>query len=68
LLWACDTPAIHVAGEDHRLVRTLAEDPALEILASYTPDGFQSAGFSGLGEAVVHLADHEDGPGLAFRS
>jgi hypothetical protein len=45
------------------LIRALAEDLALEILASYTPEDFASADFSSLGKAAVYLADHEDGPG-----
>ena len=49
------------------LIRSLAEDLALEILASYTPEDFASADFSSLGKAAVYLADHEDGPGPALR-
>ena len=47
------------------LIRALAEDLALEILASYTPDDF-GADFSSLGKAAVYLADHNEelGPSL----
>jgi hypothetical protein len=48
------------------LIRALAEDLALEILASYTPDDFRDADFSSLGTAAVYLADHNEelGPSL----
>jgi len=49
------------------LIRALAEDLALEILASYTPEDFEAADFSTLGKAAVYLADHEDGPGPALQ-
>jgi hypothetical protein len=49
------------------LIRALAEDLALEILASYTPEDFQNADFSSLGKAAVYLADYEDGPGPALQ-
>jgi hypothetical protein len=45
------------------LIRALAEDLALEILASYTPDDFTDADFTSSGEAAVYLAQHEPGPG-----
>jgi hypothetical protein len=48
------------------LIRALAEDLALEILASYTADDFKDADFTSLGQAAVYLADHEDGPGPAL--
>jgi hypothetical protein len=35
------------------LIRALAEDLALEILASYTPDDFADADFTSLGEAAA---------------
>ena len=35
------------------LIRALAEDLALEILASYTPEDFQQADFTSLGKAAV---------------
>ena len=49
------------------LIRALAEDLALEILASYTPDDFENADFTSLGKAAIYLADHEDGPGPALQ-
>lgn len=49
-----------------RLIRALAEDLALEILASYQPDDFQGADFTSLGEAVVYLRNHDEGPGPAL--
>ena len=45
------------------LIRALAEDLALEILASYKPDDFADADFTSLGEAAVYLGQHEQGPG-----
>jgi len=48
------------------LIRALAEDLALEILASYTPDDLADADFTSLGEAAVYLAQHEPGPGPAL--
>ena len=55
-----------MAGEpksEADLIRALAEDLALEILASYTPEDFADADFTSLGEAAVYLAQHEPGPG-----
>ena len=49
------------------LIRALAEDLALEVLASYTPEDFETADFTSLGKAAVYLADHEDGPGPALQ-
>ena len=49
------------------MIRALAEDLVLEILASYTAEDFASADFSSLGKAAVYLADHEDGPGPALQ-
>jgi hypothetical protein len=49
------------------LIRALAEDLALEILASYKPDDFADADFTSLGEAAVYLAQHEPGPGPALQ-
>ena len=49
-----------------KLIRALAEDFALEVLASYGADDFAEADFSSLGQAVVYLRDHEDGPGPAL--
>jgi hypothetical protein len=43
------------------LIRSLAEDLALEVLASYSPEDFEAADFTSLGKAAVYLADHEDG-------
>jgi hypothetical protein len=34
------------------LIRALAEDLALEILASYTPEDFEEANFTSLGKAL----------------
>ncbi len=49
------------------LIRALAEDLALEILASYTSEDFEAADFTSLGKAAVYLADNEDGPGPALQ-
>jgi hypothetical protein len=50
------------------LIRALAEDLALEILASYTaPDSFKDADFSSLGKAAMYLEEHGDGPGPALQ-
>jgi hypothetical protein len=49
------------------LIRALAEDLALEILASYNPDDFTDADFTSLGETAVYLAQHEQGPGPALQ-
>ena len=49
-----------------KLIRALAEDFALEVLASYGPDDFAEADFSSLGQAVVYLRNHEEGPGPAL--
>jgi hypothetical protein len=50
------------------LIRALAEDLALEILASYTAaEDFEDADFSSLGKAAVYLEEHGDGPGPALQ-
>ena len=41
------------------LIRALAEDLAIEILASYTDDDFADADFSSLGMAAVYLSEHD---------
>ena len=48
------------------LIQALAEDLALEILASYTPEDFQQADFTSLGKAAVYLTQHDEGPGPAL--
>ena len=49
------------------LIRALAEDLALEILASYKAEDFSDADFSSLGAAAVYLAEHEPGLGPALQ-
>ena len=49
------------------LIRALAEDLALEILASYEPEDFADADFTSLGAAAVYLTKHEQGPGPALQ-
>ncbi len=48
------------------LIRALAEDLALEILASYTADDFRDADFTSLGHAAVYLEQHGEGLGPAL--
>jgi hypothetical protein len=48
------------------LIRALAEDLALEILASYAPEDFADADFTSLGKAAVFLAEHGSAPGPAL--
>jgi hypothetical protein len=45
------------------LIRALAEDLAVEILASYTADDFRDADFTTLGLAAVYLEEHGSEPG-----
>jgi hypothetical protein len=40
------------------LIRALAEDLALEILVSYTPEDFQQADFTSLGMGLLHESSH----------
>ena len=55
-------------SEEAELIRALAEDLALEILASYTSaDDFDDADFSSLGKAAVYLEEHAGGPGPALQ-
>ena len=49
------------------LIRALAEDLALEILASYEPEDFAEADFTSLGAAAIYLSQHELGPGPALQ-
>ena len=53
-------------SREGELIRALAEDLALEILASYTPEDFQQADFTSLGKAAVYLTQHDEGPGPAL--
>jgi hypothetical protein len=41
------------------LIRALAEDLAIEILASYTDDDFADADFSSLALAAIYLSEHD---------
>ena len=41
------------------LIRALAEDLAIEILASYTDDDFADADLTSLGMAAVYLSEHD---------
>ncbi len=45
------------------LIRALAEDLALEILASYKPEDFEEADFSTLGDALAYLTERGEAPG-----
>src|SRR5215217_7429036 len=49
-----------------QLIRALAEDLALEILAAYSAEDFADADFTTLGKAAVYLADHGSAPGPAL--
>ena len=49
------------------LIRALAEDLALEILASYNPEDFADADFTSLGEAAIYLGEHGLVPGPALQ-
>jgi hypothetical protein len=49
------------------LIRALAEDLALEILASYKPKDFADADFTSLGESTACLADKGETLGPAFQ-
>ena len=53
-------------GPEAELIRALAEDLSLEILASYTADDFSEADFTILGQAAVYLAEHGSSPGPAL--
>ena len=48
------------------LIRALAEDLALETLASYKLEDFADTDFTSLGEAAVYLTRHGSGPGPAL--
>lgn len=60
-------PKGHLMTPEAELIRSLAEDLALEVLASYSPEDFEAADFTSVGKAAVYLADHEDGPGPALQ-
>jgi len=49
------------------LIRALAEDLALEILASYKTNDFEDADFTSLGQAAVYLEEQGTGPGPALQ-
>ena len=54
------------ASPELELIRALAEDLALEILASYAPEDFADADFTSVGKAAVFLAEHGSEPGPAL--
>lgn len=49
-----------------KLIRALAEDLAVEVLASYAPEDFKGADFTSLGQAFVYLRENGEEPGPAF--
>ncbi len=49
-----------------KLIRALAEDLAVEILASYAPEDFKGADFTSLGQAAIYLSEQGEEPGPAF--
>ena len=51
---------------ENDLIRALAEDLALEILASYTAEDYRDADFTSLGLAAVYLEEHGGEPGPAL--
>ncbi len=53
-------------SREAKLIRALAEELALEILASYTPEDFEGADFTSLGQALVYLQEHGEEPGPAM--
>ena len=56
-----------MAGErEVELIRALAEDLALEILASYKPEDFEDADFTTLGQALAYLTEQGRVPGPAL--
>jgi len=56
-----------MAGErEVELIRALAEDLALEILASYKPEDFEDADFTTLSQALAYLTEQGKAPGLAL--
>jgi hypothetical protein len=48
-----------VPSRELELIRALAEDLAIEILASYTDDDFADADLTSLGMAAVYLSEHD---------
>ena len=49
-----------------KLIRALAEDLAVEILASYAPEDFKGADFTSLGQAFIYLRERGEEPGPAL--
>ena len=55
----------NVLSREVELIRALAEDLAIEILASYTGEDFADADLTSLGSAAVFLSEHDAlGPSL----
>jgi hypothetical protein len=57
---------MNTMSPDVEIIRALAEDLALEILASYAPEDFADADFTSLGKAAVYLTEHGSAPGPAL--
>jgi len=55
------------AEPEVELIRALADDLALEILAFYKPEDFEEADFSNLGRALAYLTEHGEAPGPALQ-
>jgi hypothetical protein len=51
--------APNALSREVELIRALAEDLAIEILASYTDDDFADADLSSLGSAAVYLSEYD---------
>ena len=50
-------------SDERDLIRALAEDLAIEILAAYAAEDFADADFTSLGRAIAYLAEHGEDPG-----
>ena len=51
--------APNALSREVELIRALAEDLAIEILASYTDEDFADADLTSLGSAAVFLSEHD---------
>ena len=51
--------ASNALSREIELIRALAEDLAIEILASYTDEDFADADLTSLGSAAIYLSEHD---------
>ena len=61
------TKSSSVMTQETELIRALAEDLAIEMLAAYPGEDVEGADFTSLGKAIAYLQECGSGPGPALQ-